>query len=303
VAILLAARHFELLGVTTVGGNSPIENVTANALKVLELGEIEGIPVARGAERPLLRDLRTAPSVHGPSGLDGAELPAPVTAIDPRRAVEFLIDTLMSDEAITLFATGPLTNVAMALRLEPRIAQHLSEISLMGGSADWGNASPSAEFNTWVDPESAHIVFTSGVPLVMCGLNLTRQASVGVQEVARAHALGNRTGAVVGALLESYRAATDKLTGTGTVPLHDPCAVAAVMNPELFEFAETNVSIELRGQHTYGMTVVDQRFLAGKDPAGLALRAGAPAPNCRVAMTINRGKFFDLVFETLGTYP
>jgi inosine-uridine nucleoside N-ribohydrolase len=217
--------------------------------------------------------------------------------------VEFLIDSLMANEGIVLFPTGPLTNIALALRLEPRIADHLAQVSLMGGSASWGNATPTAEFNIWVDPEAADIVFTSALPLTMCGLNLTRQAAVGVEEVARFRALGNRTGAVIGDLLESYRVATDRITGTGTVPLHDPCAIAAVISPDMFEFADTHVAIELRGEHTYGMTVVDQRYLAAKDPRAQAERAGAPSANCRVAMSIDRERFFALVLEAMGSYP
>ena len=303
MAILLAARHFDLLGVTTVGGNAPIENVTVNALKVLELGGLAHIPVARGMDRPLVKELRTGTKIHGPSGLDGVALPEPVTPVDPRRGVEFLIDTLMAHQGVTLFPVGPLTNVATALRLEPRIREHIAHISLMGGSATWGNATPATEFNIGCDPEAAHIVFTSGVPLTMCGLDLTRQADVGEAEVARIRALGTRTATVIAGLLDAYWRAALAVYGRASVALHDPCAVAAMVDPLMFQFIETHVAIELRGQHTSGMTVVERRFAEARNAQELAAAAGAPAPNCRVAVGIDKARFFDLVCEALATYP
>lgn len=303
VAILLAARHFDLLGVTTVGGNAPIENVTQNALKVLELAGLSDIPVAKGMERPLVKELRTGTKIHGPSGLDGVDLPAPVTAPHRKRGVEFLIDTLMANEDVVLFAVGPLTNVATALRLEPRIREHIAHISLMGGSATWGNVTPAAEFNIGCDPEAAHVVFTCGVPLTMCGLDLTRRADAGEAEVKRIRELGTRTSMVISGLLESYRRAAFSVYGKSSVALHDPCAVAAMAEPSLFEFIETHVAIELRGQYTTGMTVVDQRFAAAANPRELAAAAGAPSPNCRIAVRIDKDKFFDMVCEALAAYP
>jgi inosine-uridine nucleoside N-ribohydrolase len=300
---LLAARHFDLLGVTTVGGNAPIENVTANAIKVLELAGRTDIPVARGMERPLVRELRTGTKIHGPSGLDGVDLPVPVTPVHPKHGVEFLIDNLMANDGVTLLPVGPLTNVASALRLEPRIREHIDHISLMGGSATWGNVTPVAEFNIGCDPEAAHIVCTSGVQLTMCGLDLTRQADAGEAEVGRIRALGTRTAEVISGLLESYRQASFAMHGTPSVPLHDPCAVAAIAAPELFEFFETHVAVELRGQHTRGMTVVDRRYAGTANPRELAEAAEVPTPNCRVAVRIDKARFFDLVCEALATYP
>jgi inosine-uridine nucleoside N-ribohydrolase len=198
---------------------------------------------------------------------------------------------------------GPLTNVATALRLEPRIREHIAHISLMGGSATWGNVTPAAEFNIACDPEAAHIVFTSGVPLTMCGLDVTRQADAGEAEVARIRARGSRTAGVISELLESYRRASFSVYGRASVPLHDPCAVAAVVDSSLFEFVETHVAIELRGQYTTGMTVVDQRFVGSANPRKRAIAAGAPPPNCRVAVRIDKGRFFDLVCEALASYP
>ena len=302
VAILLAAHHFELLGVTTVGGNSPIENVTLNARKVLELAGRRDVPVARGAAHPLVRELRTAPSVHGESGLDGAELPQPVAPLHSRRAVEFLIDTLMANQEVILFPIGPLTNVATALRLEPRIVEHLSQVSLMGGSSTWGNATAAAEFNVWVDAEAADIVFRSGAALTMCGLNLTRQAYVDDAVTSRFRGLGTRSGQTIADLLD-WQLASAASFGRMSVPLHDPCAVAAAVRPEIFEFDDAHVAIEVRGEHTYGMTVVDQRYGSGPAAVERRQRARAPAANCRVARTIDRARFFDLICEALAALP
>lgn len=303
VAILLAARHFDLLGVTTVGGNAPIENVTLNARRVLQLIGRSEVRVAKGAARPLIKELRTAASVHGESGLDGATLPEPTAPIDQRHAVEFLIDTIMATDGVTLFAVGPLTNVATALRMEPRLADRLAGISLMGGSASWGNATATAEFNIWVDAEAADIVFRSGVPLTMCGLNLTRQADVDEAITARMRSLGNRTGETFAQLLDWNRRSAAVIFGGSSVPLHDPCAVAAALEPGMFEFVDAHVAIELRGQHTYGMTVVDRRYGSGESGAELRRRAGAEPANCRVAVKIDRERFFSLIIEAMAAFP
>ncbi|WBL36418.1 nucleoside hydrolase [Tepidiforma flava] len=262
VAIILAARHFELLGVTTVGGNAPLWRVTENALKVLELIGRPDIPVAAGAAGPLLGDLpRAGERVHGTTGLDGAELPRPSRAVIPRNGVEFLVETVMANPGTAVIATGPLTNIALAMRMEPRFARSMARLSIMGGSTTWGNVTPAAEFNAWADPEAARIVFASGAKLTMCGLDLTRQAAVDAAAIGRFRAAGTRTAGVVADLLEYYRSAAERLTGAPAVPLHDPCAVAALSAPELFEFAFARVEVETRGDLTRGMTVMDRRTL------------------------------------------
>jgi inosine-uridine nucleoside N-ribohydrolase len=303
VAILLAAKHLDVLGITTVGGNQSIEKVTSNALKVVELGGLVHLPVARGMARPLLRDPRHAASVHGESGLDGHDFPEPSKPLDPRHAVAFIIETAMSREGVTLVPIGPLTNVAAALRLEPRLAGRLAHISLMGGSIGTGNATPVAEFNAWADPEAADIVFRSGVPITMCGLNLTHQAAIGEEELAAIRGAGNAVGTAVANLLAFYRASTARTFGRPVAYLHDPCAVAALIDPTLFTFEEMHVAIETRGSLTYGMTVGDRRFAAaGERAAALRRAAGAPEPNARVAMTLDHARFFALVRETLASY-
>ncbi len=296
VAMVLAARHFDLLGVTTVGGNAPLWRVTENALKVLELIGRAEVPVAAGAAGPLMGELpRAGARVHGETGLDGAELPRPSRTVVPRHGVEFLVETVMANPGTVVIATGPLTNIALAMRVEPRFARSVARLSIMGGSTTWGNVTAAAEFNAWADPEAARIVFTSGARLTMCGLDLTRQAAVDADAIARFRRVGTRTAGVVADLLEYYRAATERVTGAAAVPLHDPCAVAALCAPELFEFAFARVDVETRGDLTRGMTVMDRRTLTADEPTR--------ETNCRVATRVDRERLFELVAEALAACP
>lgn len=298
VAIVLAARHFDLLGVTTVGGNAPLWRVTENALRLLDVIGRPDIPVARGAAGPLMGSLpRVGERVHGPTGLDGVDLPRSQRAVVPRNGVEFLIDTVMSNPGTVVVATGPLTNVALAIRQEPRFARSVARLSIMGGSATWGNVTPAAEFNVWADPEAAHIVFTSGAKLTMCGLDLTRQAAVGRETIAGFRGVGTRTAGVIADLLEYYRAASERLTGSSTVPLHDPCAVAVLAAPELFGFRFGQVEVEMRGDWTRGMTVVDRRGWENGDSGA------GPVGNCRLATRVDAEGLFALVRDALASYP
>lgn len=303
VAILLAARHFDLLGVTTVGGNAPVWRVTENALRVLELIGRPEVPVARGAAGPILGSLpRAGERVHGATGIDGAELPRGSNRVITKGAVEFLVETVMGNPGTVVIATGPLTNLALAMRVEPRLAKSIARLSIMGGSATWGNVTAAAEFNARADPEAAHIVFSSGARITMCGLDLTRQAAVGPETIARFRAVGTHTAEVVADLLEHYRAAAERVYGTPAVPLHDPCAVAALAAPELFEVTPAHVAVELRGEETRGMTVVDRRFL-GAEAAEQRRAAGAPEPNCRLATRVDAEGLFRLVEEALAACP
>ncbi|MBI4279788.1 MAG: nucleoside hydrolase [Armatimonadetes bacterium] len=303
LAILLAAPHLRLLGITTVAGNQSIEKVTANALKVVELAGLARIPVAQGMARPLVRQPVHAGEIHGDSGLDGPDLPAPSTPLHPRHAVDFIIDTVMSTDGVTLIPTAPLTNVAAALRREPRLAKRIPEISLMGGSMTCGNSTPAAEFNIYCDPEAAHVVFTSGIPIKMCGLNLTRQANATEVEVERIRRLGNRTGRAVAEMLDFYRGRLRQMFGLAGGPLHDPCAVAALIDPSLIEFRPMHVAVELTGTHTCGMTVCDSRHLArGQVEGGGGVRRGE-TPNAEVGVRLDVEQFFNLLIETLGRYP
>jgi pyrimidine-specific ribonucleoside hydrolase len=304
LAILLAARHLEVLGITTVSGNVSLEKVTRNALKVVELSGLTHIPVIAGLDRPLLEALRHAVS-HGESGLDGPTLPEPTTLPHPGHAVDFIIDTIMSSSQVTLVPTGPLTNVALALRREPRLSRRLSQISLMGGSLTFGNSTAAAEFNIWCDPEAAHVVFSSGVPIKMVGLNLTHQAVAGPAEIRRIRALGNRTSEIVAQFLEFHSAQYRALLGLDGAPLHDVCAVAWLVESTLIEGRPLHVAVELRGQHTRGMTVCDFRHLlqAESDLVGKeGVHQGLP-PNAEVGLRLDVVRFFDLLVDTLAEYP
>ncbi|MBS1251114.1 MAG: Pyrimidine-specific ribonucleoside hydrolase RihA [Anaerolineales bacterium] len=314
LAILLAAKHLDVLGITTVAGNQTLDKVTDNALKVVEFAGLTHIPVAKGMGHPLIRPPRHVPEVHGETGLDGPDLPAPTTPLDPRHAVDFIIETVMSTEDVILVPIGPLTNIATALRREPRIAGRIQEISLMGGSLTYGNSTPAAEFNIYVDPEAAHIVFTSGVPIRMCGLNVTRQVPATEVEIERIRGLGTRTSAIVAESLDFYRDTLKRVFGLRGGSLHDPCAVAALIDlsavpaqagPTLIEFEPMHVAVELKGEHTYGMTVCDCRHLRGRGQVSTSdggVWRGEP-PNAEVAVDIDKDRLIDLLIDTLAKYP
>ena len=310
LAILLAAGHLEVLGITTVAGNQTLEKVTDNALKILECAGLTRIPVARGMDSALMGPLHDTsdikgPDVHGETGLDGPVLPVPTTPLDPRHGIDFIIETVMAEEGVTLVTTGPLTNVATALRREPRIAQRLEGISLMGGNLGIGNVTATAEFNICTDPTAAHIVFTSSVPVKMCGINLTRQVMATDVEIARIRALDNRVGHFAADLLEYFTGSIKKLFGLPGGALHDPCAVIPLIDPSMIHFEPMHVVIERYGEHTCGMTVCDYRHLhwtGGNE----FLTVGEPKgtlPFTEVGLYIDRDRFFDLLVKTLAGYP
>ncbi len=304
MAIVLAAKHLDILGITTVAGNQSIEKVTANALKTLEVMGMRQIPVAQGIGHPLVKDPLYAPDVHGETGLDGPVMPAAVAAVHPKHAVDFIIDTVMSTDDVTVIPTAPLTNVATALRREPRIASRIREFSIMGGSMTHGNRTPAAEFNIYVDPEAAHVVFTSGVPIKMAGLNLTLQATADEATIARCRQIGNRVAVFVADLLDFYADKRKRTSGLATGAMHDPCAVAAVIDPTLIEFYDMHVAIELRGGLTYGMTLCDFRHLRG-GAFGFPTAVNKPrgeAPNAQVGVKIDAARFFNLFYDTLAMY-
>ncbi|CAA9581748.1 MAG: Pyrimidine-specific ribonucleoside hydrolase RihB [uncultured Truepera sp.] len=291
LAILLAAKHSDLLGITTVSGNAPLTATTHNALLTLQIAGIEA-PVYAGAARPLVAEAQHAPDIHGASGLGGPVLPELTQAAAGGDAVRFIVDTVRETDGVWLVAVGPLTNVALALREAPDIAARLAGISVMGGSAGFGNRTATAEFNIWADPEAAQVVFTSGVKLIMCGLNVTHQFMIYEDDVARIRALNNPVAEFAAELLSFYgQAYADAFFGRAEGPLHDPCAVLAVTHPDLLVTEPRHVEVELRGEHTRGMTVVDER----------GARASTK-PNVQVAYRINREGALALLVETLGTY-
>jgi purine nucleosidase len=286
VAIMVAAAHpwIDLLAITTVAGNGTLERTTHNARAVCSLAGIRDVPIAAGAPGPLVGTLRTAAHVHGESGLEGAELADPDVPLAPGHAVDLMARLLRdAGEPVTLVPTGPLTNIALLLRTHPDLAERVREIVLMGGSTDVGNVEPLAEFNIHVDPEAADVVFSSGLPVTMCGLNVTHQALATEAVLDRLRGLGTPLADTVVRLLGFFRDRYRDIWGLPAPPLHDPVAVARVIDPELVRCEEAHVSVELHGTHTRGATVCDRFGVRGR------------TPNARVAMELNVPGFWDLI--------
>ncbi|HLZ56887.1 MAG TPA: nucleoside hydrolase [Ktedonosporobacter sp.] len=293
IAILLAARHpdIELLAITTVAGNQSVEKTSRNALKVCSLANIRNIPIARGMEHPLVRPARHAADIHGESGLDGPNLPEPDIALASQHAVDLLIDRLMRSEGdITLVATGPLTNLATAMRLEPAILPKIKAISLMGGAIGLGNTTPAAEFNIWCDPEAAAIVFDCGRPITMTPLEVTHQALATEEVLSRLRGSGRKVANFAADLLVFFASTYRQVFNFSVPPVHDPCAVATVIDPDIVQAKMMRVEIETAGQWSAGQTLCDVYGTFGKEP------------NARVGHALAVERFWDLLIETLLMY-
>jgi purine nucleosidase len=260
IALILAAGHpnIDLVGVTTVAGNQTIDKVTRNTLSVCTLASID-VPVARGAAGPLVRPQIVAPDIHGASGLEGPVLPPPDRDLDPRHAVRFIIDEVMARPAgtLTLVPTGPLTNIALAIREEPRIVGRVKQVSLMGGAVARGNRTPVAEFNILADPEAAAIVFGAGWPITQAGLDVTHTVRATPDVLATFRAIDTPLSQFVVDSLTFYGAAYQRAQGFDAPPVHDPVAVAAIADPSLITCRDAFVAVELTGTWTAGMTVTD----------------------------------------------
>jgi purine nucleosidase len=291
IAILLAHGNpeIELLAVTTVVGNQTLEKVTRNALAVAEIAGIVGVPFAAGCPRPLMRTIEVAADIHGESGMDGPVLPTSTRELDGRHAVDLIIDTIMASEPgeITLVPTGGLTNIALAARKEPRIVPRVREVVLMGGGFHVGNWSATAEFNIIIDPEAAHIVFNESWPLTMVGLDLTHQALATPEVRARIEAIGTTPSKFVGELLDFFASTYLEAQGFTHPPVHDPCAVAYVIDPSVMTVRKTPLDVELTGTLTLGMTVADFR--------------SPPPEDCstQVAVDLDTDKFWTLIEDAL----
>ena len=291
LAIVFACGHpgLDLAGLTTVSGNVNLDTVTANALSVLELAGRPDVPVVPGCARPLLRATLDARDVHGEGGLGAARLPAAQAAPAGGHAVDYLIDTIgAAPGEITLIATGPLTNIALAVRREPRLAGWVRDFVIMGGSAARGNVTPAAEFNIAADPEAAAIVFEAGWQVTMVGLDVTLQARAGPDVQERMGQLGRLGADLLLPGLLGYRG--EHAQAAGGPPVHDVCALALVAEPGLFGCDPARVDVETAGRWTSGMTVTD--FAA--DPG---------ARNALVAMTVNVPAFWDLVLDAYALIP
>jgi purine nucleosidase len=290
VAILLASAdpRIDLLAITTVAGNGTLERTTHNARAVCSMAGIRDVPIAAGAAGPLVGSLRTAAHVHGESGLEGAELAAPEVPLAAEHAVELMARLLReSAQPVTLVPTGPLTNIALLLRTHPELVEHVREIVLMGGSTDVGNVEPLAEFNIHVDPEAADVVFSSGLPVTMCGLNVTHQALATEEVLERLRGLGTPLAETVVRLLGFFRDRYRDIWGLPAPPVHDPVAVARVIDPALVRCVDAHVAVELHGTHTRGATVCDRFGVGGR------------TPNASVAVELDAAGFWDLVVSAV----
>jgi len=297
VAILLALAspaELDVLGIVAVAGNVGLAQNAKNALKVVELAGKPETPVYAGCEGPLRRKLVTAEYVHGKTGLDGPTLPEPKIKLREQHGVDFIIDTLRREPAktVTLCALGPLTNLSMAFVKAPDIKERVEEIVLMGGGLfEGGNTTPAAEFNIYVDPEAADIVFHSGIPITQAPLDLTHMMLGNRERIERFRALGNQTGVATAQMLEFFERFDETKYGWDGGPLHDPCVIAFLLKPELFQSRHVNVAIETGSELTRGMTVVDYWGVTGRAKNVNYLRSG------------DADGFYDLLVERLGRLP
>lgn len=293
MAILLALGNpnIDLIGVTTVGGNQSLEKVTYNARATLEMAHATNIPVHAGCDRPMIRPLEVAAAVHGETGLDGVTLPEPTRPLDEGHAVNWIVDTIISHEpgTITLVPTGPLTNIAMAVRMEPRIVSRVKEVVLMGGGYHVGNWSAVAEFNIKTDPEAAHVVFNEAWPITMVGLDLTHQALCTPEAQAKIDAVGTPLAAFASGLMDFFRKAYKNNQDFIDPPVHDPCTIAYLIDHSVVQTRRCPLDVEIKGDLTLGMTVADLR---GPEPS-------ADECHTQVATKLDFNKFWDLIVDAL----
>lgn len=291
IAILMAhaSERLDIKAITVVAGNQTLDIVTENTLKLLDFVGID-LPVAKGYEKPLERNLVTAEEVHGQNGLDGLELPKSNKKPTKIHAIELMAEILeKSEEKVTIIALGPLTNVAMLLNTYPHLKEKIEKISLMGGAIRGGNKTPAAEFNIYVDPEAADYVFRSGLEIVMAGLDVTHQANVLPEDIKRIEDLGNKTSKMVVQLVESMRKYHLKF-GFDGCHLHDPVSVCYVIDPSMMTSKKYNVQIETKGEHTLGETVVDVEGVLGLKE------------NVTILLDVDREKFIEMIIEAVKKY-
>ena len=287
IAILLAlgSPEVELRGITTVAGNQTLDKTTKNALKVLELVDRTDVPVGVGADAPLQRTLRTAANVHGESGLDGPDLPEPTTAVVDGHAADLLAEWI--EPGVVLVPTGPLTNVALLLQRHPDVRQRLERIVWMGGAIAEGNTTPAAEFNAYVDPEAARIVFESGIPVTMIGLDITHMALFDGSHAERLRGAG-KAGKAVAELADFFLEFHRRRYAFEGAPIHDAMAVAHVIDPTLVTTVSCNISIETGSEFCDGRTVVD-RWLVTDRPK-----------NAEAGIDVDAGRFLELLVDRIS---
>lgn len=291
--LAFGSGKFDVKAITTSAGNQTQQKTLNNTLKLLTLMEVS-VPVYKGAEKPMFRNLVIADQVHGETGLDGPALPQPKLTAETKSAVEGIAEILSaSDTKITLVPTGPLTNIATFLLAYPHLKHKIERISLMGGGIFRGNMTPLAEFNIYVDPEAAQIVFRSGVPITMCGLDVTHKALVFQKDIDRFRSIGNNSSKAAADLLDFfsifYRANRTELDGGAA--LHDPCAIAWLLERDMFESKSCFVDVETKGALTSGTTVVDFYNVTGQ------------TPNAEVVFNIDRERYIEMLYKAMKNLP
>lgn len=294
LAILLAAASpaLELEAITTVAGNQTLEKVSLNARRVCTVAGITGVPIAAGCDRPLRRPRIVAGEIHGASGLDGVDWNEPTVDLDPRHAVDLIVDHALREAAspLTVIAVGPLTNVATALQRAPRIAERLERIVIMGGAIGLGNWTPSAEFNIVADPEAAEVVFASNCAITLVPLEVTHRALATESVVARIAALDTPVAAMSVALMRFFAETYDRVFGFPAPAVHDPCAVAAVIDASVVPTRHLNVAVDTDSELSAGRTVIDVYGTTGR------------APNADVGMDLEVERFWKLMLEAIERY-
>jgi len=296
VAILLAlaSPELEILGITTVAGNVPLNLTTKNALIITEMAGREDIDVYAGCDSPLSRPLITAENVHGATGLDGPKLINPTKKVKEDHAVDFIIKTLRdhTPNTVTLCPLGPLTNIATAFEKAPDIVSKVKQVVLMGGAYfEVGNVTPTAEFNIFVDPEAASYVFNLGLDLVIMPLDVTHKALTTPERIDKFSKLNTKCGTFVAEMTAFFERFDKDKYGTEGAPLHDPCVIAYLLNPEIFSGRRINVEIETDSELTLGMTVADWWGVTNKEPNALFIG------------NLNSEKFFEMLTNRISKLP
>ena len=296
VALFLAMAspaELEILGITAVAGNVPLDLTERNVRLMCDIADRGDIPVFAGCDRPMVRELLTAEKVHGKTGIDGVAITEPKTPLQEQHAVDFIVETLRAaeDESVTLVPTGPLTNIGTVIDRAPDVLPKIRQLVIMGGAMrEGGNYSPSAEFNILVDPHAADIVFSCGRPITTMGLDVTHQVLSTRARVERIRKLGNPVSEATAGMLGFFERHDSKKYGVEGAPLHDPCTIAWLLAPELFEGRFCNLSVETRSELTMGHTAVDFWHVTDR------------LPNVNWVYSVDADGFYDLLTERLARF-
>lgn len=288
IAILLAgkSKQFELLGLTIECGNQTLEKTARNAFNICAYLDID-TPIALGPGRPIIKDVEVCEAIHGESGLDGFDFPEYKYAFSEQNAINFLINQCKLHKNVTIVTTGPMTNLALAMRIEPSIINNIEEVICMGGSIGNGNVSPAAEFNILCDPEATHIVFTSGVKVKMIGLDVTRKVLCYDSLIERAKEINTKSAYIFSELMKAFNKTQKEVFGFVGAPLHDPATIVSLLNEDVVTFKKINVEVDLSHGSSYGRTNCDIFDYLKKEK------------NVFVAVDINVDLYWDTIFDIL----